>query len=283
MGGWWRRVAGYADFGLATGPLHLVRLNLDGSLDLTFNVTFEFPGLPYSATVYALALQPDGRILLSGTFLRVNGVSRGKIARLAPDGTVDFCFDVAMGGEWTPLAVAPGLDGSVVVGGSFSGLQGQTHPYLLRLLPPAGCAPGVIEMALPAVQFREDALRAVIPVVRHGGADLEQSVAFTTRDGSAHAGSDYEAVSGTVRFARGERSQFITIPVYSDGVTEGPETFEVQLTEANDGASLGGPDERDRDPDRCSGGHGWGAGHQFRGATGWRRCRPSSRWRMAAP
>ena len=232
-------VAVYADFGMATVPPHLVRLGLDGSLDTTFNVTFEAPGFPWSSTVYALGLQPDGRILVSGTFLRVNGVSRGKIARLAPDGTLDFCFDVAMGGEWTPLAVAPGLDGSVVVGGSFSGLQGQSHPYLLRLLPPSGCAQGVIEMAVPAVQFREDALRAIIPVVRHGGADLEQSFVFTTRDGSAHAGTDYQATSGTVRFARGDRSQFITVPLYSDNVAEGPETFEVQLTQANDGSALG--------------------------------------------
>src|ERR1019366_2735221 len=57
---------------------------------------------------------------------------------------------------------------------------------------------------------------------------------------SAHAGSDYGATSGTLRFARGERSQFITVPLYRDNVAEGPETFEVQLTQANDGASLGG-------------------------------------------
>ena len=95
-------------------------------------------------------------------------------------------------------------------------------------------------MAVPTVQCREDALRTIIPVVRRGGADLEQSVAFTTRDGSAQAGADYAAVSGTVRFARGERSQFITVPLYSDGVTEGPKTFEVQLTQANDGVTLGG-------------------------------------------
>ncbi len=138
------------------------------------------------------------------------------------------------------MAVAPTPDGSVVVSGSFSGLQGQSHPYLLRLLPPAGCAPGLIEMAVPALEFREDALRAVIPVVRHGGADVEQRVAFSTRGGSAQAGSDYEAVSGTLRFAQGERSQFITVPLYSDNVAEGPKTFEVQLTQANDGASLGG-------------------------------------------
>ena len=238
-GGLVAAVAGYADYGIAITTPHLVRFNSDGSLDPAFNVTFESPGFLWNSTVYALALQPDGRILVSGTFLRVNGVSRGKIARLAQDGTLDFCFDVAMGGEWSPLAVAPGLDGSVVVGGSFSGLQGRSHPYLLRLLPPAGCAQGIVEMAVPTMQFREDALRAIIPVVRHGGADLEQSVAFTTHDGSAHAGTDYAATSGIVRFARGERSQFISIPIYSDGVPDGPETFEVQLTQANDGAALG--------------------------------------------
>src|ERR1035437_6568239 len=132
---------------MAMTPPRLVRFNAKGALDPAFNVTFESPGLPYNSTVYALTLQSDGKILLSGTFLRVNGVSRGKLARLGPDGALDFCFDLAMGGEWAPLAVAPMPDGSVVVGGSFSGLQGQVHPYLLRLLPPAGCAPGRIEMA----------------------------------------------------------------------------------------------------------------------------------------
>ena len=232
-------VAGYADYGMANTSPRLVRFNSDGSLDPAFNVSLESPGFPYNSTVYALALQPDGKILLSGTFLRVNGVSRGKLARLGLDGVLDFCFDVAMGGEWAPMAVAPMPDGNVVVGGSFSGLQGQSHPYLLRLLRPAGCDPGVIEMAVPVLQFREDALRGVIPVVRHGGADLEQSITFATRDGSAQAGSDYQAVSGTLRFVRGERSQFISIPLYSDNVTEGPKSFEVQLTQANNGAALG--------------------------------------------
>ncbi len=231
-------IARYADFGIATVSPRLVRFNQDGSLDSGFNVTFESPGFPYNSTVYALALQ-NGRILVSGTFLRVNGVSRGKLARLEPDGSLDFCFDVAMGGEWYPMAVSPVADGSVVVGGSFSGLQGQSHPYLLRLLPPPNCDPAVVEMAVPAVPVREDAPRAIIPVVRHGGLDQEQNVAFTTRDGSARSGEDYQAVSGTVHFARGERSQSISIPIYRDNLPEGPETFEVQLTQAMDGAALG--------------------------------------------
>ncbi len=72
-------VAGYADYSIAITPPRLVRFNANGALDPAFNVSFESPGLPYNSTVYALALQPDGKILVSGTFLRVNGVSRGKI------------------------------------------------------------------------------------------------------------------------------------------------------------------------------------------------------------
>lgn len=232
-------VAVVADFGLATTPPRLARFGPDGALDPEFKVVFESPGFPYNGAIHSLALQPDGNLLLSGTFLRVNGVARGKIARLRTDGTVDFCFEVPFGGEWTPLAVASGLDGSVYVGGSFGGLQGQAHPHLLRLLPPPHCDPGVIEMAVPVVQAREDALRVIIPVARRGATDLEQSVEFTTRDGTAQAGRDYEPTTGTVRFARGERSRPIEIVVRNATAVEGGKTFEVLLTKTGGDAVLG--------------------------------------------
>ena len=46
---------------------------------------------------------------------------------------------------------------------------------------------------MPAITAAEDAPRAVVPIVRRGGADREQTVAFETRDGSALAGQDYDA------------------------------------------------------------------------------------------
>lgn len=106
-------------------------------------------------------------------------------------------------------------------------------------MAPEDCDPGVIELGVPGLSAREDALRVVVPVVRRGGADREQTAAFTTRAGTAEPDIDFSATRGVVRFAPGERSRFFSVPVRMDQLTEGPETFEVVLTEAGGGASLG--------------------------------------------
>ena len=48
---------------------------------------------------------------------------------------------------------------------------------------------------------------------------------FTTRDGTARAGSDYVAASGTVTFAPGETSKVIKVAVLGDTVVEANESF----------------------------------------------------------
>jgi uncharacterized delta-60 repeat protein len=55
-----------------------VRLNPDGSLDLSFNAGV---GLPWDGVV-SVAVQRDGEILLGGSFDLVNGLPRGGLARL---------------------------------------------------------------------------------------------------------------------------------------------------------------------------------------------------------
>ncbi len=155
-----------------------------------------------------------------------------------PDGTLDYGFDVALSSELMPLALAADRDGGVIVGGIFSGLQGQSHPNLLRLLPATGCEPGVIQMTVPTLLSKRDEAAVVVPVTRRGGADTEQSVEFSTQDGSAQAGVDYEAVSGTLLFSRGQQSQCIRIPL-KRGNQNGTKTFEVRLSQVGNGASLG--------------------------------------------
>ena len=49
--------------------------------------------------------------------------------------------------------------------------------------------------------------------------------AYSTADGTAHAGQDYTAISGTLNFAAGETSKTITVPILADGLAEGAETF----------------------------------------------------------
>ncbi|HEY0427206.1 MAG TPA: FG-GAP-like repeat-containing protein [Pyrinomonadaceae bacterium] len=106
----------------------LFRHNTDGSIDSSFNVTV-------SGTIYKVALQPDGKILIGGSFTNVNSTIRGKIARLNADGTIDATFNPpggATGGTIVDLALQP--DGKVLVGGDFTGINFDANrPYLARL------------------------------------------------------------------------------------------------------------------------------------------------------
>ena len=91
VGGDFRNVNGASRFNLA-------RLNPDGTLDATFldtaGVRESNPaGIPPTA-VYAIKVQPDGRILIGGNFLKLNGAPRLYLGRLLADGTLDTTFVV---------------------------------------------------------------------------------------------------------------------------------------------------------------------------------------------
>ena len=73
------------------GAQPIGRLNADGSLDATFN-----PGA--NSTVCALAVQPDGKILVGGSFTTLGGggtgtTARNRIGRLHADGSLDATFN----------------------------------------------------------------------------------------------------------------------------------------------------------------------------------------------
>ena len=53
-------------------------------------------------------------------------------------------------------------------------------------------------------------------VDRFGGSDGTVTVAYTTQDASAVAGTDYTATSGTLTFAPGVTSQTLSIPTLVD-------------------------------------------------------------------
>ena len=69
----------------------IARLNLDGSLDSSFNANLG-PGRPVEADVLSIILQGDGKILITGAFTSVNGVAQSGLARLSPDGSLDKTF-----------------------------------------------------------------------------------------------------------------------------------------------------------------------------------------------
>jgi uncharacterized delta-60 repeat protein len=59
----------------------IAQLEPSGALDAGFN-----PNAAANGAIFALALQPNGRILVGGAFTQVNGSSRSRVARLTPDG-----------------------------------------------------------------------------------------------------------------------------------------------------------------------------------------------------
>ena len=63
-----------------------------------------------------------------------------------------------------------------------------------------------------------------------GSSDRPVTVSYATSDGTAIAGEDYEAVSGTLTFAPGEFSQTLSVSLLEDEIDEPNETFTVRLS-----------------------------------------------------
>ncbi len=101
----------------------IARLNPDGSLD-GFNPDA-------NSAVWALALQPDGKLLVGGAFTQIAGAARQYLARLMPDGSVDNFFSAVLDNEVFGIAVQ--RDGKILITGAFTQVGGQPRNYIARL------------------------------------------------------------------------------------------------------------------------------------------------------
>ncbi|HEX3123063.1 MAG TPA: delta-60 repeat domain-containing protein, partial [Rhodanobacteraceae bacterium] len=140
---------GFAANGTSIARNHLARLNPDSTLDGTFN--------PHASdAVSALMLQPDGRIVVSGTFTYLDPndpyiLDREHIARVKPDGSVD-AFDPHAND--TVRALGLQADGKVVFGGAFITVALSSRNYIARVT-----ADGVLDMGFdPNADSNVDAL-----------------------------------------------------------------------------------------------------------------------------
>jgi len=109
---------------------NLVRLNPDGNLDASFAI-----GSGPDGWLYALRVQPDGKILVGGSFATFAGVPRKGLARLLSDGSLDMNFDPGASLVGTVQAIELQPDGKILVaGGRYLGNGMQTN-NVARLLP----------------------------------------------------------------------------------------------------------------------------------------------------
>jgi|GEM_PF-1991441 len=109
----------------------IVRLNADGTADPTF-----IPPVvtPVVRSVGNIVHQPDGKILIAGTFLAVNGTTVNNIARLNSDGSLDVSFNTGgtgANGYVTRMVLQP--DGKIILAGDFTTVNGAAANRLVRL------------------------------------------------------------------------------------------------------------------------------------------------------
>lgn len=111
-----------------TNRRRVARLNADGTLDAGFNA-----GTGPDQRVDAMALQPDGKVLIAGLFVSVNGTARNRVARLNANGSLDAGFNPGSGANADVKTLALQADGKVVIGGAFTSFNGTARNRVARI------------------------------------------------------------------------------------------------------------------------------------------------------
>ena len=211
------------------------------SKTVTVNVDDE----PVPSVSFTTPSSKDANIIAS--FSHYVGSSSDSITRFT-DSTIDSLITLAQGsknGTAIPfdatisghtITINPTNDlptGNIYVGVSDGfwndfGVRGNLSEttFAIKGLSVSVADARVAEAAGAKFAFKVSLSRAV------EAADGTVSVKFATSDGTATAGSDYTATSGTLTFNAGQSSQIIHVNVLNDEHNEGNETLKVTLSDA---------------------------------------------------
>jgi uncharacterized delta-60 repeat protein len=211
----------------------MARVDLSGQLDTSFNSPF----YDYGNGIEAAIPQPDGKVLIGGTFWKVNPTYKN-LARLNSNGAVDATF-TSTGANSFVHALAGQPDGKTLVAGEFTAVNGVATPPLVRLIGDSDTGPGTVAFDLAETEVFENSGSVTLTIDRIWGNQGDISVSYQTVPGSAVAGSDYAAQSGILVFHDGEIAKTITVPLIDKGSINDLKTFKVVLSSSGGGAGIG--------------------------------------------
>lgn len=183
----------------------IARLNSDGSVEslATFNPGTGPAGGLYGGAMECLAVQADGKIIIAGDLMSVDGQTRNGIARLNSDGSVESTstFDIGTGvnggfmGGVNSLALQD--DGGIVMGGFFTAVNGVIRGGMARLVNHT------------AVQQLGAVNGSTVRWMRDGSGPEVTTVAF---EQSTNAGSSWTTLGQGSRIAGGWELTGLSLP-----------------------------------------------------------------------
>jgi uncharacterized delta-60 repeat protein len=129
----------FTDFNYSRHKSYLLRFNSDGSEDTDFSLNAVTNGsfAYFNSTIYNVAIQSDGKILVGGNFTNYkNQFGKSYLVRLNSDGTEDTSFSTNLLSKFNNYIYEISLqsDGKILVGGNFTNYGSQSgKSYLIRL------------------------------------------------------------------------------------------------------------------------------------------------------
>ena len=191
--------------------------------EATLSPTFDADTVAYTATVAAAT----ERVTLSGTLNDDDASLAYTPSTDADSSTAGHQVDVAVG-DTTATVTVTAADGETTR--AYRVVVKRSAPEVETSTPTVGIAGGNgTEGADSSISFT---------VTLDEAASDTVTVNYATSDGTATAGPDYTAKSGTLSFDAGETSKTVSVSIEDDTENESDETFTVTLSNAS-GADLG--------------------------------------------
>jgi uncharacterized delta-60 repeat protein len=200
-------VAGYfTEYGGDTSITRIQRFNTDLSVDTSFDA-----GTATNSDIYAMALQPDGKIVIGGGFTTYNGVARRRIARLNTDGSLDTSFVIGTGFSAAVWAIVVQEDGKILCGGDFVSYSGTERNRIARLNSNGSLDTtfnNSFDSTVYQIKLQEDGKSIIAGSFLSGGTQALGRICRLNTDGT---------LDDTVFFGGGFNSDVFSIDIDSDG------------------------------------------------------------------
>jgi probable HAF family extracellular repeat protein len=191
-----------------------------------------------SSEAYATDVNDAGAVV---GIMRTGGTSSPYHAWIYVDGVVTNLNSLIPAGSGLHLAYANAINNNGEIVGLAYDAQGQPHGFLLTPggsgEPPPPPLPTISINDVSKLEGKNGTTSFTFTVQLSAAAGSIVSVNFATANGTAVAGSDYAATSGTLVFNAGETTRSVIVGVNGDRAREGDETFTVNLSGAT-GATI---------------------------------------------